>query len=359
MTQTHPSPSQVASSEEIDKLIKFTCELVQVKSLDKALHFFLGKTMEFFSPTLTSLVLPDKEEGGFIYRLVIGEAAPLITNLRLSPEEGVVGWVFNHESPLFLSEAELDPRVSPQLSQRLATPLKSVLGVPLRIPTKTIGVIELLKTGAQEPFTSAQLNLLEAMADLTGLMVERIYLQNKLQQQANLDPLTQVYNRSYFEEVLSREIARSQRYNLPLALILLDIKEFKKINEDYGHQAGDNLLKKLAHLLRQQIRKVDSVFRLGGDEFAILLPHTNEEGARLVQQRLEQALAEASNQNKILPIKLTIGLHSASGGEEAGDLFAQADINLFQKRYKDLSPLEGQDELQQLLLPFFEEAIKK
>ena len=359
MPKTHPFSSKAFSSGDSHKLISFVQEIVQTDSLDKALNLFLGKTVEFFSPNLTSLILPDKEKGGFIYRLVIGEAAQSITDLRLNQEEGVAAWVFNHESPLLLSEAELDPRISPQITDRLASPVKSVLSVPLRTPAKTIGVIELLQTGSPEPFTPAQLNLLEAMADLTGLAVEKIYLQNKLHQQANLDPLTQVYNRAYFEEVLTREIARSQRYNLPLALILLDIKEFKKINEEYGHQAGDNLLKKLAQLLRQQIRKVDSVFRLGEDEFAILLPHTNEEGARLVQQRLEQALAEASSQNKILPLRLTIGLHSASGGEEAGDLFARADINLFQKRYKDLSPLEDKDPLHQLLLPIFEEANKK
>jgi|Deesub1362B_J571_1020462.scaffolds.fasta_scaffold00001_428 diguanylate cyclase (GGDEF)-like protein len=355
MNKSHPFNYELSLAEDAKNLINFAREIINLDSLDKALNLLLGKTVRFFSPSLTSLILPKKKNEGFIYRLVFGEHSQRITNLRLGQDEGVASWVFNHESPLLLTEANLDPRISPQIASRLGSKIQSILSVPFRTPIKTIGVIELINTSDKDPFTPSQLKLLEAIADLTGLAVERIYLQNKLRQQARLDPLTQVYNRSYFEQVLTREIERSQRYNLPLALILLDIKEFKKINEEYGHQAGDNLLKSLACLLVEQVRKVDSVFRLGEDEFAILLPHTNEEGARLVQQRLEQALAEAHSQKKILPIQLTVGLHSASGGEEAGDLFARADIDLFQRRGDDLSSSKEGGDIHQLLLPLFED----
>lgn len=265
--------------------------------------------------------------------------------------------MFEHETALLISEPGLDPRVSPRLGKMIKAEIKSVLCVPLRISAKIIGAIEVINT--EDKFSPSHLQFLQALADLAGLAAEKIYLQSKLREQARLDPLTKVYNRFYFEQLLAKEIARSQRYNFPLSLILLDIEAFKKINEEYGHQAGDNLLKTLARLLSNQVRKVDTVFRIGEDEFALLLPHTGEEGAQHVRQRIEHALEEAQAQKKILPIRINFGLYSAAGAEEAKDLFARADINLFHHRHGDVSEdMIANQEFYQLILPFMEEEEK-
>jgi len=104
------------------------------------------------------------------------------------------------------------------------------------------------------------------------------------------------------------------------------------------------------------VRKVDTVFRIGADEFALLLPHTDEQGAQQVRQRIQQALQEAQDNQRILPFHIKFGLYSAAGTEEAKDLFAQADINLFQERQEEISELmRERQELFQLILPFMDE----
>ncbi|RLE07721.1 MAG: hypothetical protein DRJ06_05490 [Candidatus Aminicenantes bacterium] len=264
--------------------------------------------------------------------------------------------MFEHEAPLLISEAELDPRVSSRLTKIIKTDIKAILSVPLKISSTIMAVVEIIQTKEQGSFSSAHLQFLQTMTNLVGLMAEKIHLQSKLQDQDRLDPLTKVYNRSYFEHLLAQEIERCERYNFPLSLILLDIEAFQKINEEYGYQAGDNILKTLACLLREQVRKVDTVFRIGADEFALLLPHTDEQGAQQVRQRIQQALQEAQDNQRILPFHIKFGLYSAAGTEEAKDLFAQADINLFQERQEEISKLmRERQELFQLILPFMDE----
>jgi two-component system, cell cycle response regulator len=107
------------------------------------------------------------------------------------------------------------------------------------------------------------------------------------------DPLTGCFNRGYLNERLCFEIKRSQRYNHPLSVILADIDHFKKVNDTYGHQVGDEVLKVFANCIQQEIRKkIDWVVRYGGEEFLIVLPETNNLGASSAAERLREAVAE-------------------------------------------------------------------
>jgi diguanylate cyclase (GGDEF)-like protein len=109
-----------------------------------------------------------------------------------------------------------------------------------------------------------------------------------LAEQATRDPLTNLYNRRYFDEALTDHIALATRYNRSLTLLLLDLNQFKKINDTCGHQAGDERLCQFAQHLLKITRDADLVFRYGGDEFAILLPETTLEGAEEVVHRLHK-----------------------------------------------------------------------
>lgn len=109
-------------------------------------------------------------------------------------------------------------------------------------------------------------------------------------QLARLDSLTQVYNRRFFMEALAMEMSRARRYCYPITLVYLDVDNFKAVNDQRGHSAGDRLLKKIADRIRDALRVSDLVARLGGDEFVILLPHTDAAGAKAVLPRLHQTL---------------------------------------------------------------------
>ena len=120
------------------------------------------------------------------------------------------------------------------------------------------------------------------------------------------DPLTSVFNRKAFYEILLNEIQRSIRYNHPITLVYMDCDNFKSINDKHGHKTGDILLKALAETIKLNIRNVDIVGRLGGDEFALILPESNFQSANIVLTKL-QKLTTAMFKRKKWPVTLSIG----------------------------------------------------
>lgn len=117
---------------------------------------------------------------------------------------------------------------------------------------------------------------------------------NKAVKLAAHDALTGLYNRRIFNEIMKREFAKAQRHNFPLTLLALDLDHFKRVNDTYGHQVGDEVLKVVANTINTVARTTDFPARLGGEEFAILLTHTSQEQAMVLAKRLQKNLAETS-----------------------------------------------------------------
>jgi len=124
------------------------------------------------------------------------------------------------------------------------------------------------------------------LASLLGLCSERIDLYERLQQLSIFDSLTGVYNRRYFMERLSEEFSRAQRFNLDLSFLMIDIDNFKKINDTYGHLVGDAVLREIARLIWENLREIDFVARYGGEEFSVVLLDTDKTAAIMVAERI-------------------------------------------------------------------------
>jgi two-component system cell cycle response regulator len=119
------------------------------------------------------------------------------------------------------------------------------------------------------------------------------------------DGLTEVYNKRKYEEEIQREFARSTRYNRPLSLIVFDLDDFKRINDNYGHLCGDFILKQIASTIREMIRAEEIIARVGGDEFVIIVPETGLEGARLLAQKLRERIENLDHRYGDLKIAAT------------------------------------------------------
>ena len=137
-----------------------------------------------------------------------------------------------------------------------------------------------------------ELLLLHTVADQVTVAVNQAHLFAQIQQQALTDGLTGCYNRRSFEMQLERDLHLATRLRQPLSLIMLDVDNFKRVNDSSGHDAGDLALRKLADCLREELRGVDSAARFGGDEFAVILPQADLEGAVLVAERLRSRIAQ-------------------------------------------------------------------
>ncbi|MBA4392161.1 MAG: hypothetical protein C0407_01280 [Desulfobacca sp.] len=171
---------------------------------------------------------------------------------------------------------------------------------------------------------------IESIQDLT----ERKALEAKLSELATVDGLTGVYNRRYLERKLEEEAAKAKRYNEYLALILLDIDQFKEINDHYGHLVGDQVLKKTAETIRSCMRTIDSVARYGGDEFVVLLPRTNPDQMLQVMERLDYALDNLSfwDQEEKTNRRFTVSYGAFSNNKNYSQILRQADKNMYKNK---------------------------
>ena len=166
----------------------------------------------------------------------------------------------------------------------------------------------------------------------------------KLREQSIRDGLTGLYNHTHFQERLEVEFERSQRYNTNLTLVMIDVDNFKDVNDLYGHQEGDKVLIQLAKLMLDSIRSIDIAARYGGEEFALILPQINAKGARHMAERLGRRVQEYFSTSYHLPLKLTISQGIAAiphpGVKTRAELVQAADRALYEAKQHDKNCVE-------------------
>jgi diguanylate cyclase (GGDEF)-like protein len=165
------------------------------------------------------------------------------------------------------------------------------LVVPLVLSAEAEGFVE-VGAGGDREFSKDDIGLLQILASQAAAAIINVRLYQTIERQAITDGLTGLYNHRYFYERLNQEFARAERYGLPLSLLMLDIDDFKRFNDSYGHPVGDLVLGEVGTVLAEQLRRhVDFAARYGGEEFAILLPNTSSDGAQVVGDRLVREVA--------------------------------------------------------------------
>ncbi len=171
-------------------------------------------------------------------------------------------------------------------------------------------------------------------------------VQEKLRRQATTDPLTGLGNRRQFFKEAGREIKRARRYGQPLSLVAIDLDHFKLVNDRHGHQAGDQVLVQVARAGRDTVRDTDLLARLGGEEFAVLLPETSLNQALVMAERLRQALAGVSVQDRNRKTSITASLGVAQLGDDTAtvdDLLNAADRRLYRAKELGRNRVEAGD----------------
>ncbi len=144
---------------------------------------------------------------------------------------------------------------------------------------------------------------------------------------AEVDSLTGVYNRRKIEEVLSKEAERSKRYGNSVSLMLIDIDDFKEVNDTYGHQIGDEVLKRVARTIRQNLRRTDSVGRYGGEEFLVILPETDVQRAIKAGERIRKAVER--EQFRFGSVTVSVGVTVLKNTDDFGTLFNRLDRAMY------------------------------
>ena len=165
------------------------------------------------------------------------------------------------------------------------------LAVPIETETGPIGFIAVFSRSRSHTWTEDEVRELEELALRAGPAIENAKRFREARQLADLDALTGLHNRRFFHETLAREVARAQRYDRQLALIVFDLDDFKAINDRIGHLAGDAVIAEAAERVRDVVRSADIACRVGGDEFAVILPESTLADADQLYRRLQGALS--------------------------------------------------------------------
>jgi diguanylate cyclase (GGDEF)-like protein len=205
-----------------------------------------------------------------------------------------------------------------------------------RIKENDFSEIEFLKTDQpKDELDHLRNNLVDAALTIGKLLSELEKKNRELQELAYYDPLTGLPNRRFFFEHASLIFEEVKRYEKPLSLLVMDIDHFKKINDTYGHDVGDLVLKTFADVLRGIVRKSDICARLGGEEFVVLLPNTDLEGARVLAERIRTAVAKKPVEHGSIVIVFTVSIGVSQyrkGMQNIDELIKEADIALYRAK---------------------------
>jgi diguanylate cyclase (GGDEF)-like protein len=218
-------------------------------------------------------------------------------------------------------------------AEAAGTSVASVTLGPLEPFGRARGLITVMRSG--KPFSADEFDVLRSLAAQTTLALDNVELHFQVQKQAVTDDLTGLANHGRFQELLGAEIVEVHRYHHSVGLIMLDIDDFKAINDTYGHQQGDVMLRHVARVLRESSRDVDSPARYGGEEMALILPHTDLDGAYAIAERIRTGVEALKLRPRAgggtLRLTASLGVAATTDGDK-DELIAEADAALYQAK---------------------------
>ena len=203
--------------------------------------------------------------------------------------------------------------------------------VPLRAGDQALGSLAALSRSSSARFFDGAIDALEAISRRAGpaLVTARRFAEAR--QLAELDSLTGLYNRRAFHDALQREVARARRYDRRLALLVLDLDDFKHVNDSRGHLAGDAVLTEVGRRILSLVRATDIACRFGGDEFAVILPESARADAELLAQRIVNAIASKPVEN-VGPVGASAGVAELTADDSGSEFFDRADVALYRAK---------------------------
>jgi diguanylate cyclase (GGDEF)-like protein len=264
-------------------------------------------------------------EDHLVAALVDGEDELEMKALRIGLGEGITGAAVLAGELIVSNSAHADPRAG-QVPGTAMEP-EAITCVPLTARGSALGALSLYRRGSTRRFVAHEVELIQHFADVAAIALHNAKTVAELERLAGTDDLTGLANRRSFHEALRRYAGESRRHRSPLSLLLLDIDNFKEINDTHGHERGDEALRTFAAVLSSRVRESDLVARLGGDEFAVLLPHTERREAVSVARDL----ATEAKRRSAIGLDVSIGIASCSG-RSCKDLLTEADRQLYTQK---------------------------
>ncbi len=351
--------------ERLLSLLKVCLRLTAERDLDHLLRMIIEETTLVTDAERSSLFLIDREKNQMWAKIAQGVN---VIEIRFPLGTGIAGFVGQTGEAINIADAYRDARFNPEFDLKTGFRTKSVLCVPMKnMQGDILGAIQVLNkktgifSGEDKMFLSAlasqaavaienadlyrRLNVLnlslekkveERTAELTATNERLVELNRKLEDISITDELTRIYNRRYFMERLKLEVKRAVRYGSPLSLLMVDVDLFKKVNDNFGHQAGDAVLARIAGLIKARLREIDLFARYGGEEFGLLATGTDQAGALVLAGQLRELVQNAGFAHEGRPFAVTIsigiGAWDQAVKEDFEELIRRADAALYRAK---------------------------
>src|SRR5687767_3950953 len=269
-TQPTPRPQMSlvssGSAEPYRRLAEIFHDVLSEQSLDALLERIADTLAELIPYEDVHIYEADEAKRELTPVLARSQWAHEIMSETFSFGEGITGWAVEHREAVLANQAHLDPRV------RFVpgTPLdpEALIAVPLIARGRLKGTLNIYRVGEHAEFTDEEFLLAKRFGDAAALAIDNAHIRARLEHQAKTDALTGLFNHRTFHERLRQEVMRASAEHETVALVMLDMDDFKKVNDVYGHGVGDQLLLQVADVLRASVRASDVVSRIGGEEFA-------------------------------------------------------------------------------------------
>ncbi len=304
--QTEQRITEMSVLHEVGKVLS------SVLDLDHLLKIIVEKSGELVRASRISIMLYSLEEEGFVLKFHKG-LSHSITNLKSNKNSKITDYISKKKEAVLVKDITTEKPFD-DLRNGGIYDTNSFMSFPLIIRFHIIGVLHISNKLNGTVFDEEDFELLDTFISQSNVALENAMLYEEMEQLAITDGLTHIYNHRYFQEELNREVKRSNRYKLNISLLMIDIDYFKQYNDKFGHPKGDQVLKRVAALIKKSVRNVDIAARYGGEEFAVILPETDKEdaieAAERIRRRVELEKFPGLGKNEEINLSVSIGVAS-------------------------------------------------
>lgn len=329
----------------LERLLEISRQMAETRALDPLLEFAMCEVLEFVGAEYGYLILLD-EKGELDFHVKLNNQGDEIDEPDKQISRTIFDQVIQKRESIVIADA-ISNEDYQEAKSVLDLKIQSVMCVPLISKDELLGALYVENRSFKGVFEDEDLRPLQYFAAHAAVAIENAMLNDdledrvavrtaelkktveelefeiearkraeaELQRLAITDPLTDIYNRRYFFEVLETELERTHRHNLNLSIAMVDLDHFKMINDQYGHIIGDEVLRTMADCFRENLRKIDVIGRYGGDEFVILMPESSQDQAKKAAERLcKKVVARVKKIQKFShPITTSMGIFTLSG----------------------------------------------
>jgi diguanylate cyclase (GGDEF)-like protein len=302
------------------RLYAFSRRLTRISDVDRTYAYILRAIAAEVAARTGSIAVFSEVDRALRVVATLGYPQAIVDHVRIASGDGVIGQTFATGRAAIGRAGEEEPR-------RLRYTTDSYIALALRASGRTMAVVTLTDRRDGQSFDNRDLVSSRLFVAPAALALDRLHVSEslvELTRAATVDAVTGLFNRRYFEARIQAEVQRARRQQQDLALLMVDIDDFKRINDTFGHLEGDRALRDVADLLRRGIRIFDLCARYGGEEFAIVMPGATRQVAVQVAERIREGMQDRSRLTP-LPMTVSIGVAFLGSDQSEEDLIASAD----------------------------------